>query len=258
MTYEVRQLSFGEILDESFRVLKDQFVVLVGITALLYVPFSVVSALLAPAEEAGVPTLASLGRTLVPTLVMLCVMPLTQLALTQAVASAYLSAPITLDVAYGEAVRLFTRYLGTLLLLGLALLGLGLLLVLPAVYFGVCWTLVGPVLVIEGLTGREAMRRSRALTRGYWWRTLGVTFVIGLISMIVGVAVQAVVGSIPVLGPALSGAVQAVTTAFGAVALVVLYVDLRCRVEDFDLQRLAAEVKGVVAAPDPQAPATGP
>jgi hypothetical protein len=64
-----------------------------------------------------------------------------------------------------------------------------------------------------------------------------------------------VLGSIPLLGPALTGVVQSITAAYTSIALVVLYVDLRCRHEDFDLQLLATQVaKG---APVSRAPAVG-
>jgi hypothetical protein len=256
MSYDIRPLSFGEILDQSFKVLKDHFKVLFGICAVLYVPFNIVSALFTPQQEPGVPpalNLMALGGMLVALLLFLLVIPLTQMAVTQAVSAAYLSTPLTIQASYKAAGSLFGRYVRTIFIVSLALIGLALLLIVPAIYFGLCWSLVGPILAIEGLSGRAAMRRSRALMKGFWWRTAGVFFVIGVLSAIVGTAVQAVVGAIPVVGSAFVGTVQAVSAAFSSVSVVVLYVDLRCRVEDFDLQRLAEAVKAEAA---PNAPAT--
>ena len=252
MRYQVRPLSFGEILDESFKVLKDHFVTLVGICAALYVPFTIVSALVVPATEPGVPkppSLAALGPTLITTLIFLSLFPLTQLAVTRAVAAAYLDTPMTPGEAYRGSIKLYGGYAATLLVSGIAIFGASMLLVLPGIYFAVCWALVGPIFVIEGLRGRAAMRRSRSLMKGYWWRTAGVYVLIGLINGLVVAGVQTVLGAVPILGPALSGVVQSVSTAYAEITLVVLYVELRCRVEDFDLQRLANEVAASLPPP---------
>lgn len=255
MTYQVRQLSFGEILDQSFKVLKDNFVVLTGIMALFYVPYTLLMSLVTPSTPDGVPRAPDLG-TLLPTLVGLlalaAVAPLAQLAVTRAVSEAYLSAPFTLAEAYRTAFKSYVAYVGTCLLVGLAVFGLMLLLIVPGIYFVVAWSLVGPVAVVEGVFGSAAMKRSRALTKGYWWRTWSVLFVATFIAGVVGAGVSAVLGSIPLLGPLLTGCVQSITTAYTSIALVVLYVDLRCRHEDFDLQLLASQVaKGAPVAGTP-------
>jgi hypothetical protein len=258
MTYQVRQLSFGEILDQSFKVLKDNFVVLTGIMALFYVPYTLLMSLITPTAPSGVPEPPSMGvllPALLGALAMFAVMPLSQLAATRAVSEAYLSAPFTLAEAYRAALKSYVPYLGTCLLVGLALMGLMLLFIVPGVFFGVAWALVGPVAVVEGTFGTAAMKRSRALTKGNWWRTFGVLFVAAFIAGMVSAGVTAVLGSIPLLGPALTGVVQSITAAYTSIALVVLYVDLRCRHEDFDLQLLASQVaKG---APVARAPAVG-
>ena len=256
MAYQVRQLSFGEILDQSFKVLKDNFIVLTSTMALVYVPYTMLMAQFVPTAPAGVPQQPSMGVVLpamLGALVMLTVMPLSQLAVTRAVSEAYLNVPLTLTEAYRTALKSYVPYIGTCLLLGLSVLGLMLLLVVPAIYFGIAWALVGPVAVVEGIFGGAAMKRSRALTKGYWWRTFGVLVLAGLITGVVSAGVSAVLGAIPLLGPALNGVVQSIAAAYTAVALVVLYVDLRCRHEDFDLQLLANQV--AKRAPVADAPA---
>lgn len=258
MSYDIRPLSFGEVLDESFKLLRDQFAVLVGICAVLYVPMSLLQSLLVPDVEQGVPTppsFAFLGvGVLLGILSLLVVLPLTQLAVTRAVSAAYLSAPLTLGEAYGGAYKLYGKYLITVTLVGVLGTLSFLLLIVPGIYFMVCWSLVGPVFVVEGLMGGAALRRSRALVRGHFGRVLGVVLVAGLGGGIVGAGVEAVLGSIPFLGPVLVGGVQAIVAAFGEIVVVVLYVDLRCRAENFDLERLAnAVMTDGAAAPPPAA-----
>jgi hypothetical protein len=226
--------------------------------AVFYVPYALLMALITPSTPAGVPQAPDLGIMLPAALgglAMLAVLPLSQLAVTRAVSEAYLNTPLTLAEAYKTALKSYGPYLGTCLLVGLAVMGLIFLLIVPAIYFGVAWSLVGPVAVVEGVFGGAAMKRSRALAKGYWWRIWSVLFVATFITGIVSAGVSAVLGSIPLLGPALTGGVQSIAAAYTSIALVVLYVDLRCRHEDFDLQLLANQVaKG---APVTREPAMG-
>ncbi len=252
MSYQVRQLSFGEILDQSFRVLRDNFAVLTTIMAIFYVPYSLVMPLLKPRAEAGVPEVPDFGAAMIglaEMLLMFAALPLTQLAATRAVSDAYLNAPMTVAEAYRAALKIYARYMRTCLLVGLALLGAFFLLIVPALYFGVSWAVVGPVGVVESTFGRAAMKRSRALTKGHWWRTCGVFLVAFVIAAVVGAGVNSVLGAIPVLGAALTGLVQSIAGAYTSIVLVVLYVDLRCRHEDFDLQLLASQVAASAALP---------
>ena len=44
MTYDIRPLSFGEILDRAFRVYLDNFALLFGIAAIIWVPSGIILA----------------------------------------------------------------------------------------------------------------------------------------------------------------------------------------------------------------------
>lgn len=57
--------------------------------------------------------------------------------------------------------------------------------VLVALYFAIRWHLVIPAIVVEDIGVFAALRRSWALTRGYFWRTLGIVLLFGLILGIV-------------------------------------------------------------------------
>ena len=62
-------------------------------------------------------------------------------------------------------------------------------------------------------------------------------------------AFELALGSLTWLGGLASGLASAVTGAFASVALVVLYFDIRCRKEAFDIQHLARLVQASAAAP---------
>ena len=70
--------------------------------------------------------------------------------------------------------------LGITLLLGL------LLLVIPALFVLVQCSLLGAIVVREGVTGTAAIKRCFAITRGYFWRLFGWFTVAGLLALLAG------------------------------------------------------------------------
>ena len=70
--------------------------------------------------------------------------------------------------------------------------------------------------------------------------------------MVLGGALGLVIGQIPVLGIVGMAVVQAALTAYVSAAFIVLYFDIRCRKEAFDLQYLAQ----IIESQPPAASAT--
>jgi hypothetical protein len=146
-------------------------------------------------------------------------------------------------------------------------------------------SLVPPALMIERLTLGRAIARSWTLTRGYFWRTLGIEL---LVAVIINTATSVVTAPIEIVFVALSGVLNQTgdhTTAIviavvvgivsvvlivvlGAVASVVqasttglLYIDLRIRKEALDLELIRfveARQSGDATVPDPYLSAPAP
>ena len=242
MAYEIRSLSFAEILDTAFALLRDHFVVLVAIAAFVYVPFSIAQAALINLEPGTPPgTLYWIGIALA-FIIMIVGGPLAQLAVTFTVAETYLGGKLTIAQAYSKSASLYLPYVGTMLLLVLGMLAGFLLFIIPGIYVAVLWMLVGPVAVIEGIYGPRAMGRSRTLMRGNWWRGASIVFLAALLGSVILAGFDFIFAFIPVIGPVLSGVIQSVVFAFNSAVLVLLYFDLRCRHEDFDLRHLVAQI----------------
>jgi hypothetical protein len=242
MDYEIRAMRFSEILDAAFRLLRDRFVVLVGIGAVLYVPLGVINAaLLRPASGPPIGELFLPGFGLYMLIAMLGG-PLTQLAVTHAVSETYLGHELGIGQAYSKGFAAYLPYVGTLLLMMMGVMLASLFLILPAIYLGVAWMLVGPIAVIEDVYGPRALGRSYRLMSGNWWRGLGIVLAASLIFSVVSSGVGILFMFIPVIGPILEGLVQAIVLVFNLAVLVLLYFDLRCRHEDFDLQYLASQL----------------
>jgi hypothetical protein len=92
------------------------------------------------------------------------------------------------------------------------------------------------------------MERSGSLMKGHKLRALGLFIVTGILSAALIAGVDLLAGFIPVLGSVVAGIVQGAANAFGTAALVVLYFDIRCRKEAFDLEHLARQVESGAGA----------
>jgi len=252
MRYRIERLSFGGALDQSFLLLRDHFVPMVSVFAAVLVPYTVCAQLLSVPDPVQAPgrMLGLFGLLLI----FLGVMPLAQLTLNAMILDAYLGAPNDWRSALRRARSGFMAYLGTASLMMLALIPLMMLLFLPGVYFAICWSLIGPIAMLEQLSGRAALSRSRALVKGHFWRVFGMVLVTALVGA-VSTFLASLLTHVPVLGALVSGALQAVLSTFTAALLVVLYIDLRCRHENFDLRLLAAHIARSSSAPPSMAAA---
>ncbi len=254
MTYDIRPLSFGEILDRAFRVYRDNFLLLFGISAVMWIPSGIILATASVIGNAAAFTLYFIFLTIAA--------PIMQAALTLGIAEAYLDRTITISEAFTSVRPIFLPIVGTYLFIAVIFLVTGgvvggvtyviskplfvvalIVLGVAAFYFGVCWSLAGPVMIVERRFGMAALRRSRELVVGAWWFTLGITLTASLIASVPVGALRFVWAFIPVIGVVLSAATQAVSGAYGMVAAVIYYFDRRCRTEDFDLRLLAEQVR---------------
>ena len=98
-------------------------------------------------------------------------------------------------------------------------------------------------MIVERHFAMAALRRSRELVLGSWWRTVGILLTAGLIAGVPAAALKFVWGFIPLIGVILTALTQAVSSTYSAVALIIYYFDRRCRIEDFDLRLLAEQIR---------------
>ena len=265
MAYNIRPLSFAEILDRSFRILVDHPVVLISISAIPLIPERV---------------LESFGKwgPIAALILLMAVGPLLHAALTTAITEIYLDKPVTIESAYRAGWSILFPFFGTYLLLyGALLVGvivfailggvltvaggsalpvfiLGGLVGVPLwIYVVTRWSLMGAVMIVERRFGTSALARSRDLVVGVWWRTFGMLLVAGLITQVPASTLRLLWSSIPVIGVLLSGLAYAAGTTYSAIVIAVYYFDRRCRIEDFDLRLLAEQIRSQGAQSSPAA-----
>jgi hypothetical protein len=132
--------------------------------------------------------------------------------------------------------------IGVSLLVGL-LAGLAaILLVIPGFIVWTVYAIAVPVCVAERLGVLESMSRSAFLTKGNRWRIFGILFLVFVAMVLVG-------GLVGFFGLRIGGVtlvtilqypLQAIAGAFNAVALGVLYYQLRVAKEGVDIEKIAS------------------
>jgi hypothetical protein len=128
--------------------------------------------------------------------------------------------------------------IGVVFLIGMPLLiGMGMLLAfMPGI--------LSAIVVLEEQSLFDAVLRTWQLVGATFWRTLGIATTVYLIVLIAPAGAQFLVGEIPIAGAIIWGAVQAACQAYLFATAVVVYFDIRCRTESFDLEHLAQMVEG--------------
>jgi hypothetical protein len=258
MRYTIRELKIGEILDQAVNLTKDHFGVLLGITGVLLIPYGVISGLIVvsmipkpPPNPTPEQTMAvSLGvvRTTLPVLLvrLSIITPITNAALIYAIAKAYLAKPISVRESFKLALQRILPLIGTWILVGLIVMGGLILCLVPGILAAFWFALATQVVVIEGVGGLAAMKRSKQLMAG----NIGTLFVLGLLLGVIGIGFTIVLALIPEphVRVIVSSILVGVVTVFGSAVIVVFYFSCRCKHEQFDLALLAQSVGSATSA----------
>jgi hypothetical protein len=130
------------------------------------------------------------------------------------------------------------------------------LIILPGIWVLVSLSVAVPALLLEGLGGWAAVRRSFGLVRGRWWATFGRLFSVLLMYIVALIVIGVIAGVIErafnitnvTLFVTVSAIFQALivilVTPFVAAAITVVYIDLRVRKEALDIELLASRFGG--------------
>ena len=152
---------------------------------------------------------------------------------------------------YGRALSVLLPLLATTIIIGLALAGSAILmLVLIGIplffYVLIIWFFAVQAVAIENKSTFDALRRSHELVKGNWWRVfgIGVVFVLlGIALLIPAIIASVIVGFInDVLSNVVLGVAVALVTPVMYIGSTLLYIDLRVRKEGYGLQGLADDL----------------
>src|SRR5262249_21582119 len=119
--------------------------------------------------------------------------PITNAALVYGISNAYLEKPISVGGSFKPAFQRILPLLRTLLLVRLAIMGGMLLCVVPGILAAFWFGLATQVVVIEGVAGFAALKRSKQLMAG----NIGAVFVLGLLIGLINAGITFAANLIP-------------------------------------------------------------
>ena len=266
---QLRPLSVGEVLDASFKIVRQSFGVLAGCVFVVALPLNIVNTLITASTSdnafnldsnpsAGTSSDFSSGTTefagfLLTTTLSIVLMTIATAACFRAVSGVYLGEAPTVGGSLAFAATRLLPVIGLSLLYFLGLIPAFIALVIPFIWLSVAWSVSFPALLSEGIGPVAALARSFRLVRRRWWPTFGALAVMyllvgvisGILGALLGATLIAAVDSEAVAAvffTIINTLASLITLPLLAAVVTVLYFDLRVRKEGFDLQLLARGV----------------
>jgi hypothetical protein len=269
---DLRPMSLGEVLDRTFNLYKNNFLLFTGITALPFLVLLLINVGVAAVETAslagphipkgyprpGPGVLAgAVGGVVVFMLVYLFLLGAAQAATVFAVSDLYLSRTSGLRKCYervgGKALRVIA-----ILILASLVVGAGfLLLIVPGVILLCRTALAVPVSMLEGSGAIRSIERSMALTKGHALSVFVIILMVwataAVMTMIFEAPLMFFVFNAARTHQALSFGVlflqhlgtfisQVLVAPIATIAFSLMYYNLRVRKEAFDIQHLMASL----------------
>src|ERR1043166_363820 len=245
-------MTTGRLLDRAFRLYGANFSLMLGITAVAYVPLYALKLLM---QAAASNTSSALGRAFFTNfseilffiLWVSVAFPFATGAATYAISERYLGNEVTIDQALWRALRKFWTLSMAQLIVGIRVaLGL-ILLIIPGILWSLSYALVVPAILVENQKPAPSLKRSSELVKGYRGKVFLVVAVVLVLQWVLGFGA----GSLSVMfresGSATRNLMVAIFTDFteilftplGIIANILLYYDFRIRKEGFDLEMLS-------------------
>lgn len=151
--------------------------------------------------------------------------------------------------AFDVGVRMALPLLGLAIVMGLGLFIGFILLIVPAIFLAVMWSVAAPVLVAERRDIIESLRRSADLTKGHRWNVFGLLAIYVLLTWLLAAFIGGVAlamgsvasgGSLNILPILLTPLVNVAAGIVGSAGVASLYYELRSAKDGIGADELAA------------------
>jgi len=271
---DLRPMTLGELLDRTFTLYRENFLLFAGIAALpqlLLLLFNFAVLLFTrtgleqvrSAASAGLIGGAILGGLLAVALTLFA-FAIAQAATIWAVSEFYLGRETSIRDAYANSKGQMWMVIAITIMVGLAS-GIGLLLlIVPGLILACRLAVSVPVAIVEKESPVASMERSMALTRGYFWQIFALLLLVGVLSYVVTLLLQ-----IPVMVSTVTAAMakhevslgmtiyshlaefvsSVLVGPIGTISVSLMYYNLRVQKEGFDIQHLFRSLGATAAKP---------
>jgi hypothetical protein len=258
MVTVLRPMSTSELLDRTFHLYRNHFILFVGITAIPQLVILLLHLLGAAVAASGQIT-SFLVAALIAGLANFVALEVSHAATVMAVSDLHLDRSATIGSSYGGAKRSMPRVIGISLGVGIAIGIASLFFLIPGIYLALAWSLAIPVTVLEGGGLNASTTRSKELTKGSRWRIF-VTYILLIVltivvSLVIELPLEMLAGLVGRSNPSAALAMKQLTEGVGnffstslvgplvTIALTLIYYDQRVRKEGFDLQLMMAALQ---------------
>jgi hypothetical protein len=238
----IQEQSAGEIIKGVFDIYGRNFLTIFLIYVLPLLPVTFLQAHARAEKDIGLTGIASLLYLVV----MLFVLP----AITVAVSDICVGNKVGFWRSYRRAFgKTVLQYWITYLLLTLVLLGGFLLLIIPGVILSLQYMFTMQVVVLERLWGRKALKRSKALGKGFYVRNVGIILLLMIFAMFAGGVLGGLFGLFfpqHLTSWVFKVFIDVLNNLIGPISLigsVLLYYDMRVRKEGYDATTLVEELR---------------
>jgi hypothetical protein len=153
----------------------------------------------------------------------------------------------TFDSAFDVALRMALPLFGLAILVGLGMIVGFILLVVPAIFLAVIWSVAAPVLVAERRDVMESLKRSTDLTKGHRWSVFALLLIYVVLWWLIAIVVGGLVlatgglrGDANMLRVFINPLVNIVSTVIASAGVASLYYELRTAKEGVGAEDLAS------------------
>jgi hypothetical protein len=268
---DLRPMSLGEVLDRTFTLYREHFLLFAGIAALPHLVLLLLRfGTLVVTQRAGSGTLPDITSPgvlggivlggLGTALLLMVLAGIAQAATISAVSKLFLGQETSVRDAYEGAKGRIWTVIGIMLLSGLAVFIGVIFLIIPGIYLGCRFAVAVPVSVVEQDSPVSSMERSMELTRGYAGQVFLLLLLVVVLSYVVATLVQ-----LPVVFFVVTAAMQkhqvslgvsaysyiaefvaqVIVGPIGTISAALMYYNLRVRKEGFDILHLMNSLSNV-------------
>lgn len=236
--YLTKPILLGELFTESWRVFAKHWRSITLLTIVVSLPINFLTALATPrttlpTDDPGA-VFEALRSSVNPgmgvTLALLSLVGiLIPLGIVAIVRAGEKNEALDVQTALGMAAHRWRAGVITALLLVVFLIGLAILLVIPAIIYGVFWAFAMYAVMHDSLQGKAALAESKRVVRGYWWKVLGNLLAVGIVAGIAGSIVAALFNGLPdgTAEITIQSTISSIASSYTIVAGYLLYRNLK-------------------------------
>jgi hypothetical protein len=252
--------SFGDVFSTALDIYRKNAGQLLAIVAVIVIPLTILGYIIVRVVTATETTTQTIGgqtfevrespglfvfllAALISAAIGVIINAILQAALLRGAARATLGERVDISDSYRWGLRRFGSVLWVAFLVAI-IVGVGfLLLIIPGLIFLAMLAVAVPSVVVEGQRGTKALGRSWNLVKGHFWHVFGIVVVTAIIVSVVNSLLTRIGGDNAAFAAIMQTIGQIITAPFSALVTVVLYLDLRTRVENLTVTGLQAELE---------------